>query len=149
MRKIIIALIFVIFIILRLGALYNVSAFEDHDSIQYLTMIRNIVEGDFQTLFSYNPDKTFIFPFLGSLTYPLTQSVEISARLVSFLSSIVLFFCLFALSNRLTNKNVTLVVMFFFSVHPLLVSHSIGILTEPLYISIIYSKYFLQLNLFF
>ena len=82
--------LFIIFLLLRLAALYNVNVFEDHDSIQYLTMMRNFTEGDFDSYFSYNPDKTFVFSTLGGLFYFLTNSAETAARLVSLISNIAL-----------------------------------------------------------
>ncbi|PID59214.1 MAG: hypothetical protein CR986_06975 [Ignavibacteriae bacterium] len=144
LRKIVIV-IFLIFLSLRIITLLNADQFEDHDSIQYLTMIRNIADGDFDSLFGYNPDKTFVFASLGALTLPITNSEVISARLVSLLSSIILFFVIYFISLKLTNRKISLLVLLLYSIHPLLVGFSVGILTEPLYVTIIYSGVYIFL----
>lgn len=146
MYRIFTSVIFIIFIILRIIALLNVNVLEDHDSIHYLMLISNLVDADFNTLFSYNPDNTYLFPFLGIIFYPFTRSIEMSARFVSLSSSILLFFSIFALSIRLTNKKNSLVIIFLLAIHPLLINHSISVMTEPLYISIIYFGFYIFLR---
>lgn len=135
----IIALIFSVFLTLRLISLSNVNVLEDHDSILYLKTIEIFRTGDIKEIININPDASLLFAFAGALVSAIGGSIETSARMVSLLSGIGIFFIAYIIGKRFNSENASLTGLILISLNPALIVLSIAVLTEPLYVTVVYS----------
>jgi len=132
-------LIFLVYNILRYITLSNVSVLEDHDGTLYLRTIEIFRTLDFSQIKNLSADTSLMFGFVGSLISALGWSIETSGRLVSFLSSIILFIAAYAIGKKFYSQNASIPGLVLMTLNPALIALSIAVLTEPLYVTIAYT----------
>lgn len=136
--------LFAFYALLRLGVWSQTVIFEDHDSIGLL------IETDiFKTwnpsyiLSSLSADTTILYPLTSAvLSFGNLVSTEFAARFTSFLSSLVLFLCFFRLLVSLkVDAVIKIASLVLISVHPVLLWLAPSVLTEPIYIAVVYLSF--------
>ncbi|MEE9430501.1 MAG: glycosyltransferase family 39 protein, partial [Melioribacteraceae bacterium] len=127
-----------IFTILRLLSWSNLTVLEDHDSIQYLKLISFFKNFTFEGLLNLGADDLILYPFFGAIISWFGFSIEFSARLATFISTLILFYFVYAIGKEIWDKKVALVGVLLFAINPFLISFSYAVLTEPTYITIVY-----------
>lgn len=142
-----IGLTLVVFALLRIVAWSNVEAVEDHDSIYYLSISRLITNLNFKAISEIGPDATFLYPLLIAIFNIPGWFTEFGARLLTFTSSVLLFFSIFKLGLKVQNYKGAILGLLILAFNPFYIIFSVSILTEPLYIANIYFGfwYFLYL----
>jgi len=132
-------LIFISYVVLRYIALSNVDVLEDHDGTLYLQTIEIFRTANIKDIINISPDASLMYAFTGALVSIPGWSIEISARLVSFLSAIGLFFIAYVIGNKFQTKNASITGLILLALSPALIGLSVAVLTEPLYVTIVYS----------
>ena len=84
-----------IYILLRIISWSNSTGLEDHDSIQYLKLIKFFQNFTFDGLLKLGPDDLILYPFLSALFTFFGFSAEFSGRLLTFLTSVGLFIIIY------------------------------------------------------
>lgn len=135
----IVALIFSLFLVLRLISLSNVNVLEDHDSLLYLKTIETFRTADIKEIMNIDPDASLVFAFAGAVVSAIAGSIELSARLVSLLAGIGIFFIAYIIGKRFDSENASLTGLILIALNPALIGLSIAVLTEPLYVTVVYS----------
>ncbi len=136
--KLSILIVFIIYLGLRCVAWSGTYLFEDTDSIPYLRQIELFSSASLNEIIHMNPDATPFYPFFGALCALPVWSTEVAARLCSLLFSVLLFFCIFFIGKRITDKASILVGFIILSLHHILIPLSYSVLTEPSYIATCY-----------
>ena len=139
-NKILLLGIFVVYCSLRIISWSNATTFEDHDSVSYLQTAKYIEHHQWEKL---NPMNTFFYSALIAAFHQFNIKYEISARLISLIFSIVLFFSFYYWGKKITSSKGVLLGLLLLSLNPFLINLSIAVLTEPSYIGLVYSGLFL------
>jgi hypothetical protein len=128
-----------VYVSLRAIAWNNAVILDDHDSTFYLKSINAYRSFDLLIINSLSAYSTPFYPFVASLVTTLGLSIETSARLVSFLFSLLMFFAFYGIGRKVTGSTETVVGLFLLAVSPALLPLAFAILTEPSYIATIYA----------
>lgn len=128
-----------VYVSLRAIAWSNAVILDDHDSTFYLKSINAYRSFDLLIINSLSAYSTPFYPFVASLVTTLGLSIETSARLVSFMFSLLLFFAFYGIGKKVAGSTETLVGLFLLAVSPALLPIAFAILTEPSYIATIYA----------
>ena len=139
-------IILLIFIIIRVSAWSNVSVLEDHDSAHYLRIIKTFQSLDLDRIWNLSPDDTFFYPIFETVFAIPGWSLEFSGRLTSFIFTIGVFFLIILIGEKISNVEVVLISLLFFTFNPFFIPFSFGVLTEPSYIATIYLGLYLYLK---
>ena len=135
--------ILVIFLLLRIISWSQVETLEDHDSVNYLKTAEIIKSYQWEKLDSRD---TFFYPITIGLLNALGIKLETAGRMISFLSSVILFFTIYFLGKKLTTLNNTFIALLLLTFSPFFISFSFAVLSEPSYISLTYLGILLFLN---
>jgi hypothetical protein len=133
-------LIFTLFLFLRIFCWLHVYKVEDIDSIWYLNIARNIKRHHWSSI---GPSDTLFYPALIVLFAFLGLKLQSAARVVSLLSSIILFFSIYFLGKKIAGLKSTLTGLIIFSLSPFLINFSVSILSEPSYVALVFIGFFL------
>lgn len=129
--------VFVVYVAVRLLTWRNTVLLEDLDSLGNIRWIKVFQTFDFDQIIDIDPDFTPFYLFFSSIFSLLIGSVEMGARLSSFLFSIVLFFSLAGIGKHLARPCETIAGLVLLSFSAALIPLSFALLTEPSYISTI------------
>jgi hypothetical protein len=130
--------ILILFLCLRIFTWKNTVLFEDLDSLGYLEMMKIIFRGDLEGLINLNPDYTPGYGILGAFFSLPGWGVEIGARLTSLFFSSLVFLALLGIGKHIARSWEIAFGLLLISFSPILISHSIAVLSEPAYIGLIY-----------
>jgi 4-amino-4-deoxy-L-arabinose transferase-like glycosyltransferase len=138
-EKILLLACAVIYVVLRVIAWNHAIVLEDHDSTFYLKSINAYRSFDLQVINALSAYSTPFYPFISALLSLFGLSIESSARLASFIFSLLLFYAFYGIGKKVTGSTETLAGLFLLAVSPVLLPISYAILTEPSYIATIYT----------
>jgi len=144
-EKILLLVCAALYVALRLVAWNSAIILEDHDSTFYLKSINAYRSFDLQVINALSAYSTPFYPFLSALISLLGLSIESSARLASFIFSLLLFYAFYGIGKKVTGSTETIVGLYILAVSPVLLPISYAILTEPSYIATIYTGLFIFL----
>ena len=130
--------VLVLYLITRILGWLNGPFFEDHDSIAYLLDAQHYLSLDGRENRVLSPDHTPFYPFLTAVLARTGLTPETAARLVSLLSSIVLFGALVVLARQVGTALAVAAGLLIVSLNPVLIRLSYSVLTEPSYIATVY-----------
>jgi len=137
--------LFGLYIVLRLLAWKSTILLEDHDSISYLDYTSVFRRFSLREILELSPDSTPAYPLFSALFSLPLGSVEAGARLCSLFFSGLLFWALFGIGQRIGRWRETLTGLTLLAFSAPLISLSIGVLTEPTYIALVYCGFWLFL----
>jgi hypothetical protein len=126
----------------------GVTLLEDHDSAGYLYEARQYLSSDPSRFLNLGPDSNPVYPVLTALASVPGWGAERGARLVSFLSGIGLFAALLAIGRRWGGRDGTAFGLLCVALSPVLIGLSFAVLSEPVYIAIVYGGLALLLGWF-
>ncbi len=116
----------------------HTTQFDDHDSVEYLTMTKFFKTLNIQEIKNLGPDSTFFYPIFSAIISIPFDSVEVGTRLCSLAFSVALFFVMIFIGKKITNWKAIATGLAIISLNPFLITFSIGIITEPSYILTVY-----------
>lgn len=128
----------VVFVGVRVLAWSNTVILEDYDSLNYLVTIGYLLNGDVKA-FYMDPDNQPGYQLFGTLFSLPGWGVEFGARLTSLVFSCVLFAALLGIGIRIGSPLQVLFGLLILSISPVMISHSIAVLSEPTYIGVLYA----------
>lgn len=138
--------ILLLFILMRAYAWSNIQVLEDHDSVNYLLLIKTFQNFNLNAIWNSSPDDTFFYPVFGTIFAIPAWSLEFSGRLCSFFFTLGVFFLLITIGEKISNVESVVIALLLFTFNPFYISLSLGVLTEPSYIAIIYLGFYLYLK---
>lgn len=136
---------FMVFLGLRLLTWSNTVLLEDYDSINYLVTINHLLNGNVQAFYA-DPDNQPGFPLFGALFSLPGWGTEIGARLTSLVFSGLLFLALWGIGTRIGAPMQVLFALLFLSVSPVMIFWSVAVMSEPIYVGILYLGMWLFLS---
>jgi len=137
------AVVTALYAALRLIAWYNTVLLEDTDSMFYLGSIDAYYSMDWTAINRLNSDSTPFLPALGALANLLTGSTEVSARLISFVFSLILVAAVGLTARELDGYMAAMLAILILALNGPMISLSIAVLSEPSYIGTIYLGFYL------
>lgn len=128
---------------LRIFCWVHVNSFEDNDSISYLNTSISLLSNNWKQT---DADATLLYPALIAFFHVLGLGVETAARSVSFVSAIALFFVVYLIGKKIAGTKEVLIALALLAFNPFLINLSVSVLSEPLYIALIYIGFLLLQN---
>ena len=128
-----------LYLALRVLGWAGTTLLEDHDSAGYMYEARQYLTFDPARFLNPGPDSNPVYPILTALASLPGWGVESGARLVSFLSSVGLFGALLAIGRRWGSRDGTALGLLCVALSPVLIGLSFAVLSEPIYIAIVYA----------
>jgi len=126
------------YLAIRLLVWSNSPQLEDHLSIVYLNQAATIQSGDAENILNMTPDSTPAYPILVAGASSVLESPEQGARWVSFLFSCLLFISILSIGRRYSSNAAVAVGLLLVAFNPEIVRISFGVLTEPVYMGLVY-----------
>jgi 4-amino-4-deoxy-L-arabinose transferase-like glycosyltransferase len=127
-----------LYLALRVLGWAGTTLLEDHDSAGYMYEARQYLTFDPARFLNLGPDSNPVYPILTALASLPGWGVESGARLVSFLSSVGLFAALLAIGRRWGSRDGAALGLLCVALSPVLIGLSFAVLSEPIYIAIVY-----------
>ncbi|MDZ7344453.1 MAG: glycosyltransferase family 39 protein [candidate division KSB1 bacterium] len=131
-------LVLLAFVLVRLFVWKRTTLLEDHDSVGYLESIKTFLRFDLDQIIRLSPDTTPLYPLLASLFSWLSGSVETGARLCSLVASLAVMVALVGIGQRFLSPLAITLGLCIVAFSPALIPFSISVLTEPLFIAVVY-----------
>jgi hypothetical protein len=136
---------FILFLAFRVVSFMNVDVVEDNDSVQIIETIQDFRTGDLSHIINLDPDKSLMFGFTGAVVSMTGLSLENTARMVSLLSAIGIFFISYQIGKMFYSREASVTGLLIMAFIPALIALSVSVLTEPLYAFIVYAGLYLFL----
>jgi hypothetical protein len=132
------AVIFIVYMVMRLLAWDSNILLKDTDSLSYLRDITTFLSFDIEKVINLDPDSSLFYPFLGALFSLPGWSVETGARLATLFSGIILFVSVLGIGLKIAGPAAIAVGLLFLAINPEILSHAFTVLTEPSFVATIY-----------
>lgn len=146
LRSPLILLALALYVAIRGITWWNAPDIEDHDSIWYLTDARLIAEHGSSALTTLSPDSSPAYPVLAAALAKVVGDVELGARLASLAMSLLLVGVVCALLRRWTDARNLGYALLLIAVSPTLARLSYSVLSEPMYIALVYLGWWVMLR---
>jgi len=130
--------VLILYVGLRILGWQNDPLFEDHDSVVLMNQALTYRSLDADKIAELDAAKTPLYPGLVALVSTLGWPIDFSARLVSFLSSLVLFGALVSIGQRFMDPVGIGAGLAFLAISPEFIRLSYSLLTEPTYVATVY-----------
>jgi len=124
---------------LRWVTLTQVDHLEDNDSAFYLVHMDLIRTGGWQEILYIDSTVSLLYVVVGAGISALGVPTELAGRLVSLLASVGLFFLVYALARQFHSRQAAWFALLLLTFNPVSVGLSVGALTEPLYVTLVYA----------
>ena len=132
------AVLFGVYLALRLTAWAGTVVAEDHDSMGYLRDAAVFSTWDLRQILALHLDATPVYPFLTAALSLSGIPLDVAARLCSLTFSILLFAAVLGLGRHLVPPRAVLIGLLLLSCNAVLVPLSFSILSEPAYLALVY-----------
>jgi hypothetical protein len=123
---------------IRLLVWSNSPQLEDHLSIVYLNQAKTISSGDIDGIVKMTPDSTPAYPMLVAGASNFFDNPEQGARWISFGFSLLLFISILSIGRQYSSNAAVAVGLLLLAFNPEVVRISFSVLTEPVYMGLVY-----------